>query len=247
MSEPLIPEGCILLSRKLLNSGIFNKPPLYIKVWIYLLARAQHKDYKELKRGQLWTSMPEIQKACTYKVGYRTVAPSIKEIRDVIEWLRKSDEGSMMGAMIGTTKGTHGMLVTICNYSIYQDMKNYEGQNERHDENSTKGAIGAEYKQECKRMNNIDIDHFETFWKAYPRKTAKAVAKKSFDKLKVDESLLNQILAALEVQKQSKQWQDINFIPHASTYINQRRWEDETKQGITDERIRMTADGTFKI
>jgi hypothetical protein len=32
--------------------------------------------------------------------------------------------------MIVTTKVTHGMLVTICNYDLYQDPKTYEGNNE---------------------------------------------------------------------------------------------------------------------
>ena len=37
------------------------------------------------------------------------------------------------------------------------------------------------------------------------------------------------MLAAIEKQKQSAQWQDNGgqFIPHPSTWLNQRRWEDE--------------------
>ena len=31
--------------------------------------------------------------------------------------------------MVVTTKGTHGMLVTLCNYNVYQDPKRYEGNN----------------------------------------------------------------------------------------------------------------------
>ncbi len=229
MAEPLIPGGYILLSRKLLDSGIFEKPPLYIKVWIYLLSRAQYKEYKGLKKGQLWTSMPEIQKVCSYKVGYRTEMPSIKEIRDVIDWLRSPGEGHMKGAMIGTVRGTHGLLVTIYNYSTYQDSDNYEGRDEGTDENSAKGEKRAEYKQECKRIN-IYIAFFDAFWEAYPKKNAKAAAQKVFNKLKVDDNLLSLMLNALEKQKLSKQWQDKQFIPHASTWLNQRRWEDETEE-----------------
>jgi len=72
----------------------------------------------------------------------------------------------------------------------------------------------------------IYIDHFETFWKEYPRKIAKAKAEKIFLKLKPDETLLNQILQALEIQKQSKQWQDKQFIPHPTTWLTQERWND---------------------
>jgi hypothetical protein len=247
MSEPLIPEGCILLSRKLLNSGIFNKPPLYIKVWIYLLTRAQHKDYKGLKRGQLWTSIPEIQKACSYYIGFRKEIPTKKQIFDVLEWLRNPYEADSKGTMITTTKGTHGILVNIEKYELYQDIKNYERNDESNNEEPTKGTTREQYKQECKRMNNIDIDHFDTFWKAYPRKTAKAAAKKSFDKLKVDEPLLEKMLAVLEVQKQSKQWQDTNYIPHGSTWLSQKRFEDEIEEKQNDTKMVSMGDGTFKL
>ena len=64
----------------MIESGIFQKPPLYLKVWIYLLARAQFKDYGELKRGELLTSIGEIQEACSYYVGFRKEKPSEKQI-----------------------------------------------------------------------------------------------------------------------------------------------------------------------
>lgn len=41
---------------------------------------------------------------------------------------------------------------------------------------------------------------FAQFWKAYPKKQDKAKAQKAFDKLRPDQALLDQILAALEWQ-----------------------------------------------
>jgi hypothetical protein len=46
---------------------------------------------------------------------------------------------------------------------------------------------------------------------------------KAFKKVKVD---INILLKAIAQQKNSKQWKD-NIIPHASTWLNQSRWEDE--------------------
>lgn len=65
MREPKISGGYVLLPRKIIDSEIINKPPLYLKVWIYLLQIAQHTDYKQLKRGQVRTSIPEIIEACS--------------------------------------------------------------------------------------------------------------------------------------------------------------------------------------
>lgn len=76
---------------------------------------------------------------------------------------------------------------------------------------------------------------FEVFWTAYPRKTAKAEALKSWSKLRPDVRLLSAILTALGLQKQSSQWRRDagQYIPHPATWLNQRRWEDETSSTIT--------------
>ena len=69
-------------------------------------------------------------------------------------------------------------------------------------------------------------DDFEIFWKAYPRNEGKQKAKTAFAKVDVP---LDVLLNALEEQKRSAQWCKNNgqFIPHASTWLNGKRWEDE--------------------
>lgn len=147
MPQPLIPGGYILLSRRIIESGIWDKPPLYIKVWVYLLSLAQHKEFKNLKRGQLRTSIPEIIEACSWKVGYRTERPSKDQVYKILEWLRSVNEGGneskTKATMITTTKATHGLLINIDNYCIYQDSKSYEANDEANNERVTK----AERKQ----------------------------------------------------------------------------------------------------
>lgn len=76
---------------------------------------------------------------------------------------------------------------------------------------------------------------FANFWNPYPRKTAKVQAQKAWAKLNPSPELQAQILAALAVQKQSEQWMKDGgaFIPHASTWLNQRRWEDQLPSSTT--------------
>lgn len=94
----------------------------------------------------------------------------------------------------------------------------------------------------------IKNDLFDLFWKTYPRRVSKAAAQKVFNKLKVDGTLLTAMLSALEIQKQSKQWQDKQFIPHPTTWLNQRRWEDETEGSNKNENaMKMLSDGSFKL
>lgn len=77
------------------------------------------------------------------------------------------------------------------------------------------------------RLKEVD-DSFHTFWDAYPKKVDKRRAYEAFKRLKVTPELLAVILKALSAQKQSEQWQEAGgrFIPHATTWLNGRRWED---------------------
>jgi hypothetical protein len=129
-----IPGGYILLARKTIKSVIMEKPPLYIKLWAWVLLQASFKDHGNLKRGQFFTSLGKMRKAMAHRVGYRVVKPTIKEIRTATKFLTKAD-------MIGTTKVTHGLIITILNYEYYQDVKNYEGHDERHPKGHTEGTI----------------------------------------------------------------------------------------------------------
>lgn len=73
------------------------------------------------------------------------------------------------------------------------------------------------------------LSKFNDFWKQYPKKVAKGAAEKAWQKLKLTDDLLTQILSAIEKQKKSFEWTKDNgaYIPNPATWLNQRRWEDE--------------------
>jgi hypothetical protein len=68
---------------------------------------------------------------------------------------------------------------------------------------------------------------FENFWSQYPKKVGKLTAKRSWEKLSLD----NQQKALEAIAEHRKYWvakgTDWEFIPHASTWLNQERFEDE--------------------
>ena len=72
---------------------------------------------------------------------------------------------------------------------------------------------------------------FETFWKLYPRKTAKDNARKAFAKINPDAELMAEIMASLAKHATCQAWlkDDGQFIPHAATWLNGKRWNDEVK------------------
>jgi len=52
MSNPLIEDGCILIARKIFNSEIWQKPSDYLKIWVYILGKVNHKNNNLFKRGE---------------------------------------------------------------------------------------------------------------------------------------------------------------------------------------------------
>ena len=95
------------------------------------------------------------------------------------------------------------------------------------EEGETEGETETEERESCAPATRESA--FETFWKAYPRKTAKGEARKAWAKLDPVGGLLESIMAAVAAQSNSRQWLADNgrFIPHPATWLNNARWEDE--------------------
>ena len=76
-------------------------------------------------------------------------------------------------------------------------------------------------------VNNVD--DFDSFWKFYPRKASKEAARKAWEKLRPDQHIMQMILDNVKERVEKGEWRKDNqsFILHASTYLNQKRWEDE--------------------
>ena len=91
----------------------------------------------------------------------------------------------------------------------------------------TVAPTAKEAEEETKKLQYSEA--FVKFWNYYPRKIGKGAAYKSWKRIPKENGLLNSILKAISIQKQSEQWKKDNgqFIPHPATWLNQRRWEDE--------------------
>lgn len=87
-------------------------------------------------------------------------------------------------------------------------------------------------KPEHKDAPDWKPERFEAFWDSYPRGEGKQKAIQAWDKLQPDEDLLRTMALGLMRQLQSRDWIRGIGIPHASTWLNQRRWEDTGKKPI---------------
>lgn len=91
---------------------------------------------------------------------------------------------------------------------------------------------GEEKRREEKKEPPI-VPHggtlgFDAFWTRYPRKAAKKAALKAWTKIAPSNGLQEQILTALMLHASSEAWtrDGGQFIPHAASWLNGRRWED---------------------
>jgi len=74
-----------------------------------------------------------------------------------------------------------------------------------------------------------DNETFDQFWESYPKKVAKVETQEAWAKLNPTPELVKQIIAAVERQKQTRQWLEDNgrYVQNPTTWLNKKRWTDE--------------------
>jgi hypothetical protein len=128
------------------------------------------------------------------------------------------------------------------NETYEEDMKNICNSYEEHMENENininkniilnkdkdNRVIGEEGKEKVEILQTWETQ-FDEFYSKYPKKVKKQDVKKWFQKNKPSNELFSSMLDSLEQFRASTDWQKDGgqFIPYPSTWLNQKRWEDE--------------------
>jgi len=138
-----IPGGYILFPRHFLD--LLDEAPLLDRVlWIWLNCRANHRDsdivHGRLGRGQLLATIPQMQQALSHRAGRSLRTPSKAAIWRGLERFRRRN-------MIETRRTTRGLVITICQYEVYQNSAHYS----RH---MTETAQAAEAQHDRQKENN---------------------------------------------------------------------------------------------
>ena len=113
----------------------------------------------------------------------------------------------------------------------YTEMSNAQGEDVTPLPDSKPISIKPDKKHTPRKRADSDFSAgFMEFWKLYPRKVAKPTAHRAWLKTGADDSkaLKDSIIADIR-RRVNGEWndKDVQYIPHPSTYLNQRRWEDE--------------------
>jgi len=128
-----------------------------------------------------------------------------------------------------TSKGT---IVKLINSTIF----NINPEQINHQTNQTATIKQPSSNHQATTNNNVkNVKNekkkkysvlFNEFWKFYPRKTNKFHTWKTWQKLNSNLPDIEVLKNAIRKQENSEAWKK-GCIPHASTWLNGRRWEDE--------------------
>jgi hypothetical protein len=136
--DDYVPGGFVLLPRQIRDSWIAHASPATRDLWLWLIMEACHKPMKyngfALERGQAYIKLSDFREATHWMVGYRKQTHSEDATKKAMKLLRSHQ-------MIASMKAPRGVVVTICNYSRYQEVTNYEGTNEGTSEDPSEALV----------------------------------------------------------------------------------------------------------
>ena len=217
-------RGYIKIWRKIKDSGLYQLPETFT-LFMFILTEATHQPRRVgstlLQRGQ-------------YSSGRIELARILKQSEQTV----RTGLGRLKRLEILTIETTsHGSIYTVVNYSLYQvnegDANQQTNQPLTSDQPAANQPLTSDQphnKHKTHKHINTNKKHsaeysadFDIFWKAYPSKTGKDAAYKSWKKLN---PTIQDVLKALEWQVNSEKWIS-GFIPNPATYLNQGRWQDE--------------------
>ena len=209
-------SGYFLLHKKITKWEWFNDPKS-VSLWIYILANTNYTDsvYRghTIKRGQAAIG----RKRAALETGL-----SEQEIRTRIKRFETNKQ-------ITTKSTTNFSIVTVLNYEEYQNFNGLK-KPQKYSETNKQITTSKEVKKErIKKEVDQNETNFDLFWAEYPRKVSKKKAKQIWMRRKLGNGTFPQIMKALSEVK--KTWDEVEFIPHPTTWLNQERWNDVITTG----------------
>ena len=206
-------NGWIKLHRQLQDHWIWKKPE-QLKAWIDILLMVTHTERTKFIKGQ-----EVVLKQGEVDASFRYLAKrwgwSIGKVQRFLILLKKC-------SMIEVKTGTGQNLISVCNYGIYQIEQN---------QNDTQvGTAPIQHRYENKNVKKertyIYSVEFDEIWKLYPVKKNKHISFLKYKKALKDKSH-DQLKNILEKHISSWVGKEKQYIPHLSTWLNQKRYLDE--------------------
>ncbi len=242
-------RGYILLHRKLLDSGLWQQPPVTVKTAIDLILSCNHRPWP-------WATIT-IERGETF----RTIGRMVAEVSLSAPTLRKALSNLETAGFIKRTTPlgkNRGFLIKVINYDEYQSnvstLSDTSFPDESPELNSTdKSLRGTIQKNSKKHLNNScsEIEQqAEEIYNIYPRKTGKPRAIQTI-KMAINKYGFNHLIERTKLYAQLYN-SDRKYIPYPGTFFNQERfnddpseWSNNTKRTATQFRSQKISNHNF--
>ncbi len=174
-----------------------------------------------------------------YKLKRGDLVLGERKLAEEFGWKRQKVRGVISRleatAMLTRKFDQHGTqrapVITICNYSLYQDVK--EARNQGGNQAGPKAGPPKKEGKEVKEDNTVDLtakQQFKVFWRAYPSRrphsNPKKTARKKF------ETAVKRGVAAADIIRGAQNYAayveregtDPKYVAQARTWLNEDRW-----------------------
>lgn len=216
-------SGYIALYRSILDWEWYDDINTY-RVFLHLLLTVNFED-------KCWHGMTVYrgERIFSFALLATELGLSFQQVRTAVAHLESTGE-------VTRRKTRKGTVITVKNFDFYQ-APTREPTSHQQAVNKQISKPPTRHQQYTSNKDNKEYIYalFDRFWEAYPKKKNKKKAREVFTRLKPSEELLEKMLSSIDVAKQSGEWNDIQFIPYPTTWLNGERWEDELSQTTNDE------------
>jgi hypothetical protein len=196
-------------------------PTVYKLFFLYILDDCDHAGVWDVEMDVAETRIGE---PLNYDEALKHFNKHVHEIEKNEKWFIPSFVVFQYGELNPEVKPHRSVLNILEDRNLLRVYKGYtKGTRTTKDKDKDKN------KDKDKDKDRKDATRFDEFYQEYPKKKSKAEALKSWQKNKLDGKADMIINDVKERRSKDYDWlkEGGQFIPHPSTYLNQKRWEDE--------------------
>ena len=125
-------KGFVCLNRSIMDTPLWEKPPYYLKIYLYLLMQASFADGNGFKRGESITCVQTLERICASGMGGSKTAPSRDAVRRALRYLGSGEANLSLNVV---SEGKDRVRVSFLQYDKITNSKQVE--------ESVKNASGA--------------------------------------------------------------------------------------------------------
>jgi hypothetical protein len=225
----------VKIHRRIVQNPVLRGDAAACLLFRYSIERAAYKATPWDVAGAVLFLQPGQYFACWRAISDDT-GLTVKQLRRAAAKLAKA------GMLTAEPRANRGILMTVCNYLVFQGGGEHRGQTSGAADADTDGPpeglteATLSKKKESRPENKDPLGRsgsdleFDRFWQAYPRRQGKGAAQAAWRKSAGDRPTIEDLEAVIEQQSGQEQWRRDagRFIPHPANWLREGRWEDET-------------------